>query len=392
MHHIHQKWVRSSSQESSQHHHNDGMNSHFFISICQICNRSTMMIVGRETESTVEMSTVDETSSDGNSLQEEVMDKLTIYRDDDIRLEEMSLWGNFSTTAIYKLNRVETLTHEAKDENAPRNALMLKRLRGDLHARSAHAAMKDLRSEVALLTKTLPEHPNVLRLRGVSWHFEESTEGFAVVEGVSETLAQSLHRWKTESLSERKGFFSSLQKASHLSAVDQAKRVEDIALGLASAMQFLRSHRVMYRVLQPDCIGLRRNGRQPVLINFTHARVLSKNKSLQDQVGSKHYWAKEVAQNKAYGHSADIYQFGLLLWELLTFERPYESAMSENELNEWLAYPGKHPNLKRVFSDRIKSLLKNSWTDDPTKRPSWATIKAWLRAEVDITRKAAERT
>lgn len=97
-------------------------------------------------------------------------------------------------------------------------------------------------------------------------------------------------------------------------------------------------------------------------------------------------------QNKAYGHSADIYQFGLLLWELLTFERPYESAMSENELNEWLAYPGKHPNLKRVFSDRIKSLLKNCWTDDPTKRPSWATIKAWLRAEVDITRKAAERT
>ena len=39
--------------------------------------------------------------------------------------------------------------------------------------------------------------------------------------------------------------------------------------------------------------------------------------------GSLRYMAPEVADSRPYNHKADIYAFGILLWELLSCKKPY---------------------------------------------------------------------
>jgi serine/threonine protein kinase len=66
----------------------------------------------------------------------------------------------------------------------------------------------------------------------------------------------------------------------------------------------------------------------------------------------KHRWmAPEVIEHKPYGEKADVFSFGILLWELLTGRVPYEDMTPlqvRSLLNAQLALyclcgPASHP-------------------------------------------------
>jgi len=46
-------------------------------------------------------------------------------------------------------------------------------------------------------------------------------------------------------------------------------------------------------------------------------------RQLTGQTGSARYMAPEVARSRPYGTSAEVYSFGILLWQLAAHERPF---------------------------------------------------------------------
>jgi serine/threonine protein kinase len=85
--------------------------------------------------------------------------------------------------------------------------------------------------------------------------------------------------------------------------------------------------------------------------------------------------APEVAasNDKAYGLSADVFSFAVLLWEIVTSRLPYKaeiSAFTESTPQ----VDGKRPQLKYVESKDLHLLLEKSWASTPDDRPTFTEI------------------
>jgi serine/threonine protein kinase len=85
--------------------------------------------------------------------------------------------------------------------------------------------------------------------------------------------------------------------------------------------------------------------------------------------------APEVAasNDSAYGLSADIFSFAVLLWEIITSRLPYKAEISAfTETTPQV--DGKRPPLKHVESKDLQLLLEKSWASTPDDRPKFAEI------------------
>lgn|GEM_PF-4858819 len=94
------------------------------------------------------------------------------------------------------------------------------------------------------------------------------------------------------------------------------------------------------------------------------------NTSEKAMLGKIHYMAPELIQQKAFDHRADIYSFGVLLYESVTFQKPFQ-ADSHIELQDRIL--STDPSFDDSFFDQypeFKTFLQACLHKDPSKRPS----------------------
>lgn len=110
---------------------------------------------------------------------------------------------------------------------------------------------------------------------------------------------------------------------------------------------------------------------------------------LTAKTGSIPYMAPEVVMGKPYNQYADVFSFGILLWEILTLKwafngySPQEYFIRVAKNNERLAVPRNAPPM-------IRTILPEAWDKDPKCRPSMKRMGALIRGELeDITADAA---
>ena len=106
-----------------------------------------------------------------------------------------------------------------------------------------------------------------------------------------------------------------------------------------------------------------------------------KNCFLTESVGTCHWMAAEVIKSQKYSNKADVYSYGIIIWEVCTREMPYEYIGNNNILYRVCA-KGERPNLKRIPSDtpeQIIQLMKMCWDQDPNKRPNFDSIIEFIK-------------
>ena len=116
--------------------------------------------------------------------------------------------------------------------------------------------------------------------------------------------------------------------------------------------------------------------------DFGIARILDEvSAKMTMQVGTCHWMAPEVINSEPYSLAADIYSFGIVLWEIAARETPYKGIMPIEIPVRVLK--GERPDLNIIgpaVPPGIKDLIRKCWDQNPRARPTFRRIIEELEA------------
>ncbi|XP_024389368.1 serine/threonine-protein kinase 12 [Physcomitrium patens] len=223
------------------------------------------------------------------------------------------------------------------------------------HLTSDQKIVKEFVDELALLSRL--RHPNIMQFLGAV----TKTQPFIIV-------TEYLPKGDLHDYLDRKG------KLDALTAVK-------FALDIAKGMNYLHEHKpdpIVHRDLKPRNLLLHEAGYLKVadfgLGKLLDASEATKQYLMTGETGSYRYMAPEVFLHKAYDKSVDVFSFAIIVHEL--FEGgPHSKFQGAKDIAHFRAKEGKRPSfVVNTYPSRMKDLLKQCWHQDPTKRPSFATI------------------
>jgi serine/threonine protein kinase len=82
----------------------------------------------------------------------------------------------------------------------------------------------------------------------------------------------------------------------------------------------------------------------------------------------------EVLRGKPLSEKADIYSYGIVLWEILTRKEPFEDHDSYNTFVRAVCDNKERPPMPSDLHSSLKKVLDICWHEDATKRPTFAEI------------------
>ena len=154
-----------------------------------------------------------------------------------------------------------------------------------------------------------------------------------------------------------------------------------VAHSIADAMSYLHSKNIVFRDLKPANAGFDYMGVMK-LFDFGFATGLpEKNENnpagfLYHRCGTPLYMAPEVGLSLGYGTEADVYSFGILLWELCAWMKPFPSLASLGEFENAVFSGGKRPVIRDRWPTIMKELISSCWSAVPSERQTMLDIKS----------------
>ena len=146
----------------------------------------------------------------------------------------------------------------------------------------------------------------------------------------------------------------------------------DLASQVLSGLTHLHAQRFLHRDLKPSNIYIGDDNRA-IIGDFGSVRRLPEgHDSLSASSHSVLYRPPETIRSNKYGYSGDVYQVGILLYQLLGGYLPYEetSWLSRHELKHYNALAD--PADKSIFVDQcIKSKIASSRILNMSTLPVW---------------------
>ena len=91
------------------------------------------------------------------------------------------------------------------------------------------------------------------------------------------------------------------------------------------------------------------------------------------QCGTFHWMAPEVIAGHRYTEKADVFSYGVNLWELLTRDTPYKD-MQPMQVGLAVLNRGLRPHVPEDTPEDYAALMRACWNADPVKRPSFSQI------------------
>jgi serine/threonine protein kinase len=143
-----------------------------------------------------------------------------------------------------------------------------------------------------------------------------------------------------------------------------------IALDIANGMAYLHSRNVIHRDLKPSNVLLTKD-RRCKIADFGMS-CANAGQELTAETGTYRYMAPEVIRHESYSSNADVYSFGICLWQLITREIPF-ATMTPIQAAYAVA-EGRRPAIPPSTPRRLQEIVLACWDQDSHKRPSFTYI------------------
>ena len=82
--------------------------------------------------------------------------------------------------------------------------------------------------------------------------------------------------------------------------------------------------------------------------------------------------APEVIRHESYSSNADVYSFGIVLWQLITRSVPF-AAMTPIQTAYAVAH-GHRPEIPPSTPRELRKIVESCWDEDSQKRPSFLVV------------------
>ncbi|XP_057805916.1 serine/threonine-protein kinase STY46-like isoform X2 [Salvia miltiorrhiza] len=150
-----------------------------------------------------------------------------------------------------------------------------------------------------------------------------------------------------------------------------------VAIDVSKGMNFLHQNNIIHRDLKGANLLMDENEVVKVA-DFGVARVKAQTGVMTAETGTYRWMAPEVIEHKPYDHKADVFSFGVVLWELLTGKLPYE-YLTPLQAAVAVVQRGLRPTIPRHTNAKLAELLERCWQRDPALRPDFSDITQILQ-------------
>lgn len=150
--------------------------------------------------------------------------------------------------------------------------------------------------------------------------------------------------------------------------------VKRVSCGAARGMAYLHSGKppVLHRDLKSANLLLDESYTTKVC-DFGLSRLKAQTRSMTGNCGTVQWMAPEVLANRSYDEKADVYSFGIIVWELLTRECPYE-GMTAIQCALAVLNRDKRPEIPKWCPPGLHALIKACTKKEPDERPCFERI------------------
>lgn len=80
-----------------------------------------------------------------------------------------------------------------------------------------------------------------------------------------------------------------------------------------------------------------------------------------------------MADALPYNHKADVYSYGIILWELNAGKKPFD-GLNRELFYERVVHGGERPPLSKKWPEELKKLVIACWSAEMENRPAFREI------------------
>lgn len=179
-----------------------------------------------------------------------------------------------------------------------------------------------------------------------------------------------------------------------LNEIALCKRVEmihDVAVGLS----WLQTYKIVHRDLKLDNILITEDWTAKITDFGLSIELPEEGATWERFGGNIKYSAPEILRERekkgkqyAYGEQTDVYSFGLIWWQILTREDPFQPRPEKYKSKEGLAtyiMNGARPALNHAWPVELRTIIAACWSENPADRPTFRTIlDKWNDLTIDF--------
>ncbi|CAJ0962983.1 unnamed protein product, partial [Mesorhabditis belari] len=152
-----------------------------------------------------------------------------------------------------------------------------------------------------------------------------------------------------------------------------SKRWVDMAQQVASGMEYLHRNKIVHRDLKSPNILAAGDGTMKISDFGTSQKWNKMNSALMSFCGTVSWMAPEMIKKDPCSEKVDVWSFGVVLWEMITCEQPYQGIDSMAVLwgvgSNKLSLP-----LPERIPDGLRMLVQQCWSQKARNRPSFQGI------------------